>query len=54
MMKVLDVPIPDGGATHKGTIYQVIAVPEQLEIWLKVPGLQEWTEIPLKTLFRNH
>jgi hypothetical protein len=32
MMKILDVSIPDGGATHKGTIYQGIAVPGQLKI----------------------
>lgn len=51
MMHVLNTTIPDGGATHPGTIYQVIAVPQQLKIWLKVPGLQDWTEIPLKPLF---
>ena len=51
MMEILDVSIPDGGATHKGTIYQVVAVPEQLKIWLKVPGFQDWTEIPLKPIF---
>jgi hypothetical protein len=50
MMAILDVSIPDGGATHKGTILQVVAVPEQLKIWLKVPGLQNWTEIQLKPL----
>ena len=51
MMAILDVSIPDGGATVKGTILQVVAVPEQLKIWLKVPGLQNWTEIQLKPLF---
>lgn len=51
MMKILDVSFSDGGATNNGTIYQVVAVPEQLKIWLKVPGLQDWTEIQLKPLF---
>jgi hypothetical protein len=51
MRAILEVSIPDGGATHKGTILQVVAVPEQLKIWLKVPGLQDWTEIQLKPLF---
>lgn len=51
MMKMLDVNIPDGGATSKATIYQVVAVPGQLKIWLKVPSLQNWTEIPLKNIF---
>ena len=31
MMEILDVSIPDGGATHKGTILQVIAVPAQVK-----------------------
>ncbi len=53
MMDILNVPITEGGATHKGTIYQVIAVPEQLKVWLKMPGLQDWTEIPLKPLFKK-
>lgn len=51
MMKMLDVPIQDGGATTEGTIYQVVAVPAHLKIWLKVPGMQDWTEIPLKKVF---
>jgi hypothetical protein len=50
MMKILDVPILEGGATHPGTIYQVVAVPEQLKIWLKVPGVQDWTQIQLRPL----
>jgi hypothetical protein len=53
MMKILDVPIKEGGATHGGTIYQVVAVPGDLKIWLKVPGHQDWTEIPLAPLFRK-
>jgi len=50
MMKILDVNMPDG-ATNKGTIYQVVAVPAQVKIWLKVPGFQDWVEIPLKKVF---
>jgi len=53
MMKILDVPIKEGGATHGGTIYQVVAVPRDLKIWLKIPGHQDWTEIPLAPLFRK-
>ncbi len=51
MMKVLDTPIEKDGPTVKGTIYQVIAVPAQLKIWLKAPGIQDWTEIELGMLF---
>jgi len=53
MMKVLDTPLEKGGATHPGTIYQVIAVPAQLKLWLKVPDLQDWTEVGLGRLFKR-
>jgi hypothetical protein len=53
MMAMLDVPITEGGATYQGTVYQVVAVPDQLKIWLKMPGIQDWTEIPLKPLMRK-
>ncbi|MEN6616882.1 MAG: C45 family peptidase, partial [Syntrophorhabdus sp.] len=51
MMNILDHYIPDGGATNKGTIYQVVAHPAELTIWLKVPGRIDWTEIPLRSVF---
>ena len=53
MMKVLDTTLDRGGATVDGTIYQVVAVPAQRKIWLKMPGLQEWTEIALGPLFQR-
>ncbi len=53
MMTVLDTPIDRGGATVDGTIYQVIAIPARLTLWIKVPGFQEWTEIELGPLFTN-
>jgi hypothetical protein len=53
MMKVLDTTIEQGGATVEGTIYQVIAVPAGLTLWLKVPGLQDWTEVGLAPLFKR-
>jgi hypothetical protein len=54
MMKVLDTAIDQGGPTVEGTIYQVIAVPAQLKLWIKVPGLQDWTMIKLGPLFKMH
>lgn len=48
MMNILDHTLANGGATEAGTIYQVVAVPAELKIWLKVPGRVNWTEIPLK------
>lgn len=58
MKEILDTPMSDGGATWpaKGsirTVYQVIAVPESLQFWLKVPGYQDWTEVDLKKLFKK-
>lgn len=53
MMKgIMDVQMPDGAA-NPGTIYQVVAAPAELKIWLKVPGRVDWTEIPLGPLFRK-
>lgn len=55
MMKVLDIPIEQGGVTDaEKTIYQVIAVPAQLKLWVKVPGLQDWTTIRLGPLFKKN
>lgn len=50
MMNMLDYTFANGGATHAGTIYQVVAVPADLKIWLKVPGQIEWTEVPLRAV----
>ncbi len=51
MMKILDLGLEQGGATAGGTIYQVVALPSERTIWLKAPGVQDWTEIPLASLF---
>ncbi|MCX5904019.1 MAG: C45 family autoproteolytic acyltransferase/hydrolase [Proteobacteria bacterium] len=49
VQEVLDTTIENGGATYPGgTIYQVVAVPEELKLWLKAPGLFEWQEVDLK------
>ncbi len=52
MMQVLDTTIPEGGATQPNeTIYQIIAVPSDLTLWLKAPGNFNWQRVNLKTLF---
>jgi hypothetical protein len=53
MMKIMDVEIKDGGATHAGTIFQGVAAPAARTIWVKVPGRVEWTEVMLWPLFRE-
>ena len=53
MMKdIMDVDIKNGGATHGGTIFQVVAAPADRKVWVKVPKRVEWTEVSLEPLFR--
>jgi len=53
MMKdIMDVDIKNGGATHGGTILQVVAAPADRKVWVKVPKRVEWTEVSLEPLFR--
>lgn len=59
MMLVLDTPVHEGGPTLTGksitqfaTIYQIIAVPEKLKLWIKAPDYQDWTEVDLNRLFK--
>jgi len=51
MKKIMDVQIKDGGATHPGTIFQIVALPADRKIWVKVPGRVEWTEVQLRAIF---
>ncbi len=55
MMEILDLSIDRGGATHLDkTIFQIIAVPEELKIHLKIPNFQDWTEIKLEEYFNRY
>lgn len=52
MKEVLDTTIENGGATSASdTIYQIIAVPKELNLWLKAPNNFDWQEGDLKRLF---
>jgi len=55
MKELLDLPLPRGATWPPGeriqTVYQAIAVPDDLTIWLKIPAVQEWSEIPLGSIF---
>ena len=58
MMEILDTPIDKGGATWPvgekiQTVYQVIAVPQELKLWVKVPGYQDWTGINISAIFMS-
>ncbi len=51
MKTIMDTRLEQGGATVDGTIFQVIAVPASRELWVKTPGHQDWTRVPLAPLF---
>ncbi len=56
MKKIFDTTIPNNGATFPDegllrTIYQVVAVPAQLKIWVKARGYSDWEEIDLTKYF---
>ena len=33
------------------TIYQFVAYPAALTLWVKIPGYGSWTDVPLAPLF---
>jgi hypothetical protein len=57
MRSFFDMTIIQGGPTfwpESGlkTYYTIVATPKDLKMWLNVRGLQDWTEIDLKPLFK--
>jgi hypothetical protein len=52
MMDIFDTPFDKGGVTWPDrTIYQMVAVPQELRLWLKAPGYQDWVLVDLAKLF---
>lgn len=52
MRKILDVTLEKGGSAQpKSTIYQFVAVPEQLRVWIKAYGYQDWVLVDIGGLF---
>lgn len=52
MMKMMDTRIEDLGATTDLTVYQMVVVPERYELRIKIPGVQDWTEIKMDEYLR--
>lgn len=52
MMKMMDTRIEDLGATTDMTIYQMVVVPSRYELWFKIPGAQDWTNIDMKEFLK--
>lgn len=48
MKDILGIAVDKGGATHvSNTTFQMVLVPDRLQMHLKVPGFQDWTEFDL-------
>jgi hypothetical protein len=57
MRAMLEHTLDDGGGTFPAgssfqTVYQVVAVPEALRLWVRMPGVFEWEKVELDGLFR--
>jgi len=49
MKDVLDTTVDKGGATHVDqTTFQMIIVPDKLEMHVKIPDFQDWTELDIR------
>jgi hypothetical protein len=60
MMEIISIPIGKGGAFMDpeepnpelaATNYQIVAVPKDLKLWVRVPAYHDWVEVDLKPLF---
>jgi hypothetical protein len=57
MMEMMATPLDQGGPLLGGsrfvTCYQVVTVPSTFEMWVRVPGFQEWAPVDLAALFQD-
>lgn len=51
MKQIFDVPISEGGPTRPTTMYQFVAVPAELQLWVKACKYQDWVLVELGELF---
>lgn len=51
MQELMDIEVQNGGAVHRGTVYQVIAQPSDLTLWIRGLGYSGWQQVDLKDLF---
>jgi len=53
MMGVISTPLEEGGAFRAPnlTSYELVAVPAELTIWVRIPEYQDWVEIDLGQYF---
>ncbi|MBU1671523.1 MAG: hypothetical protein KKF41_14685 [Actinobacteria bacterium] len=53
MEGILDTGMEQGGATNPGTIYQFVAVPAELKLYVQALEYQKWVEVDLGALFED-
>ncbi len=53
MKRLLDIQVQNGGATHRGSVLQVIATPKDMKLWIRGLDYSDWQEVDLKGLFKN-
>ena len=56
MMEIMALPLEDGGSFRVPdlTSYEIVAEPETLNIWIRVPEYQDWTKVNLAQLFNKN
>ena len=50
MKELMDIGYQDGGAVHGGTVYQVIAAPGEMRLWMRGYGYSDWQQVDLNGL----
>lgn len=57
MMEMMSTPLDQGGPLLGGsrfvTCYQLVVVPSTFEMWVRVPGFQDWTQVDVASLFAD-
>ena len=51
IMQILDTGFEDGGATRPWTVFQFVAEPAELNMWVKIPDYQDWVLVDVGELF---
>lgn len=47
MEKIISLPVEEGGVLFNYTVYQIVAVPEELKLYIRVIDGADWTEFAL-------
>ena len=51
MEQIMSLPIEDGGVLFHYSVYQLVAVPEELKLYIRVIDGADWTEFDLSEVF---